>query len=74
VKNITLSADAELIELARKKAEKNKTSLNKVFREWLNNYVKSEQKEKLSYEEFWARFDGIDLSGPKMTREEMNER
>ncbi|MEA1991023.1 MAG: hypothetical protein U9N58_02335, partial [Thermodesulfobacteriota bacterium] len=38
-RNITLSADEILIERARKKAEQEKTSLNKLFREWIAKYV-----------------------------------
>jgi len=38
LKNITLSADSKLIELARKKARHEKTSLNQLFREFLEKY------------------------------------
>lgn len=72
LKNITLSADEELIRRARKKAQLENTTLNNTFRQWLKRYVgASIQKtdymtlmEKLSY----AR------PGRSFTRDEMNER
>ena len=45
MKNITLSADAELIEKARKRAATEHTTLNAQFRIWLENHVQREQKK-----------------------------
>ena len=39
MKNITLSADENLIEAARQRAVSEHTTLNEQFRLWLNNYV-----------------------------------
>ncbi len=39
VKNITLSAEEDLIERARLRAAKQKTTLNAAFRDWLRRYA-----------------------------------
>ena len=72
MKNITLSADEDLIERSRLRAKREKTTLNAVFRQWLERYAGRESSasdfgelmERLSY----AR------SGGSFTRDEMNER
>ena len=43
VKNITLSADENLIEQARKVAAEQHTTLNEAFREWLEQYAGRER-------------------------------
>lgn len=76
LKNITLSADEALIREARRQAALENTTLNALFREWLERYVaKDEEAGKAAvrkYEELMERL------GPrfvrKYTREEMNER
>ncbi|MDR9415422.1 MAG: hypothetical protein RI564_04000 [Gracilimonas sp.] len=72
MKNITFSADEKLIEKARLKAAKEKTTLNKRFREWLQSYA---QQEKIgdNFEKLMDELHHID-SGGKFTRDEMNER
>lgn len=72
MKNITFSADEKLIETARLKAAKEKTTLNKRFREWLASYAKQENLGH-NYDKLMEEFDHID-SGGKFTRDEMNER
>ena len=44
MKNITLSADENLIEAARRRAVSEHTTLNAQFRLWLENYVRREQQ------------------------------
>ena len=39
IKNITLSAEESIISHARKKAMKDNTTLNSLFREWMFNYL-----------------------------------
>jgi hypothetical protein len=39
VKNVTLSAEADLIERARIRAASERTTLNTAFREWLRSYA-----------------------------------
>ncbi|MBW1881362.1 MAG: hypothetical protein JRJ84_23650, partial [Deltaproteobacteria bacterium] len=48
-RNITLSADEVLIERARARARQQQTSLNAVFRRWLESYA-AEQGARESYE------------------------
>lgn len=72
MKNITFSADEKLIEKARLKAAKEKTTLNQRFREWLSSYAKQNDAAK-NYEKMMDEFSHI-KSGGKFTREEMNER
>jgi hypothetical protein len=71
LKNITLSADEALIREARRQAALQNTTLNELFREWLESYI-ARQEAVHKYDEFMQqlglRFDR------KFTREEMNER
>ncbi|MBW2253867.1 MAG: hypothetical protein JRI25_04640 [Deltaproteobacteria bacterium] len=71
-RNITLSADEVLIERARARARQQQTSLNAVFRRWLESYA-AEQGARESYETLMARFDDV-KAGRSFTRDEMNER
>ena len=72
LKNITLSADEEVIRKARKKAQKENTTINEQFRIWLSRFIDADKRlnnydalmEKLSYAS----------SGKKFSRDEMNER
>ena len=76
LKNITLSADETLIREARRQAALHNTTLNELFREWLEQYVTQDEATREAafrqYEELMERL------GPrfvrKYTREEMNER
>lgn len=72
MKNITLSADGEAIELARQEARARKTTLNALFRDWLNDLgARDERRAKVA--ELFRRMDDYD-SGGTFTREEMNQR
>ncbi len=44
MKNITLSADEDLIEAARQRAAAEHTTLKEQFRLWLENYVRHRQR------------------------------
>ncbi len=72
MKNITLSANEESIESARDFARKRKSTLNALFREWLADLVRQQDRE--------AKLRELDLrleyasAGGRFTREEMNER
>jgi hypothetical protein len=50
VKNITLSADEHLIELAREEARSRKTTLNELFREWLAEIGRRENRRNRAEE------------------------
>lgn len=72
LRNITLSAEEELIKKARHKAQKQRTTLNATFREWLLQYVNAgtggSEYESLMKSLHYAQ------PGKKFTREELNER
>lgn len=72
MKNITLSADEHLIELAREEARTRKTTLNALFREWLEEISRSDEKRRKA-EDVIQRMSRYDSGGP-FTREQMNER
>lgn len=71
MKNITLSADAHLIEQARRVARERHTTLNQAFRQWLE----SDAFPQNAIAEFDALMERLSCvrRGPKFTREEMNE-
>ena len=72
LKNITLSADEQLIKKAREKAQREHTTLNNNFRRWLQQYVISETHH-FSYDDLMDSFNYAN-SGKKFTRDELNER
>lgn len=72
MKNITFSADEELIEKARDCARRRKSTLNALFREWLTDLVEQRDAER-RLAELDERI-GYARSGGPFTREEMNAR
>lgn len=72
MKNITLSAEERLIEQARERARVNKTTLNQMFRDWLQTVTAEEERTK-KIDALFARCDGVNAGG-KFSREEMNAR
>lgn len=72
VKNITLSADADLIEKARQVAKSERKTLNAAFREWLASYA-SRRGDVEAHRALMQRLKHINSKGP-YTRDEMNER
>lgn len=78
LKNITLSADENLIREARRQAALNNTTLNALFRQWLESYVTDHNREARQlavarYDDLMSRLTHVD-AGRKFSREEMNER
>lgn len=79
MKNITFSADEELITRARHTAKRQDCTLNDAFREWLREYALQTPTEDSAraVEEFKALIHSlradIRSDGP-YTRDEMNER
>ena len=69
IRNITLSAEDVVINQARQKAEQEKTSLNKLFRDWISRYVNRDNVNR-SYNSLMESLSSVD-SGGKLTREEM---
>jgi hypothetical protein len=74
MKNITLSADASLIEAARSQARARQTTLNEQFRIWLATYA----AQPPVVEDALAQVDRmrtyVRTKGRRFTRDEMNER
>ena len=73
MKNITLSADGDLIAAARHRAASEHSTLNEQFRIWLADYVGREQ-QAAEAEHVMRELGGRLHVGRKLTREEMNER
>ena len=72
-RNITFTADEDLIEAAREAARSENTTLNEQFRLWLESYARKRQADRAM--ETVARIRSYASSdGRKYTREEMNER
>jgi hypothetical protein len=72
LKNITLSAEKQLIQLAREKAAKENSTLNAEFRAWLKRYVSIDCK-LISYDDLMDQI-AYAQPGKKFSRDEMNER
>lgn len=70
-RNITLSADQELIYRARVKALQEKKSLNSIFQEWLEHYVGNNTLK--SYRNLMKNLSHVKPS-KRFSRNEMNER
>ena len=72
MKNITLSADEQLIEQARQVARAQHKTLNAAFREWMQQFTQQAGRAK-EFDALMERLKHIRSSGP-YTRDEMNER
>lgn len=71
-RNITLSAEENLIRRARLKALKEKKSLNAVFQDWLTQYVGNKQAPD-NYKNLMKKLSYVE-AGKHFTRNELNER
>ena len=74
MKNITLSADENLIEAARQRAAAEHTTLNERFRVWLEHYVRREQQAAEAMRVIRELQGRIFTGGRTFTRDQMNER
>ena len=73
MRNITLSADARLIEAARRRAASERTTLNEQFRRWLSDYVGRRQQAS-DAAQVMRELRGRLHVGRKLTRDAMHER
>jgi hypothetical protein len=73
MKNITLSAEEQLIEAARARARAENTTLNDQFRRWLAEYAHARERMQ-RYDEVMRSLKGKFKVGRMPSREEMNER
>jgi hypothetical protein len=74
MKNITLSADENLIEAARERARAEHTTLNEQFRRWLADYTQRGQQAERAMAVIEKISSYASSGGRKFTRDEMNER
>ncbi len=72
MKNVTLSADEDLIERARLIAQAQRTTLNAAFREWLEQFTSS-AGDAQTFDALMQRLHHVNAGG-RFTRDEMNER
>jgi hypothetical protein len=72
MKNITLSADEDLIEQARLVARTRRTTLNAAFRQWLEQFTSREGSAR-DVDALMDRLGHV-RAGRRFGRKEMNER
>jgi hypothetical protein len=72
MKNVTLSADENLIEQARLIAKSQHKTLNAAFREWLEQYT-ARAGNVQEYDALMRQLRHV-KAGRRFTRDEMNER
>jgi hypothetical protein len=72
MKNITLSAEEELIEQARLVAKSQRKTLNAAFREWLQQFTRQSGSSQ-EFDSLMKRLKHV-KAGRRFTRDEMNER
>ena len=74
LRNITLSADEQLIARARAKASVGQTTLNAEFRKWLCSYAAAQDDAAVTrFRDVMKQLAHVD-AGRTFTRDEMNER
>jgi len=73
MKNITLSADEQLIATARERARSEQTTLNEQFRRWLADYAQAQPRLR-QYEKLMAGLRGQLQVGQRLSRGERNAR
>ena len=74
MKNITLSAEASLIEAARSQARARHTTLNEQFRIWLAHYAAQPPAVEDALSQVNRMRTYVRTQGQRFTRDEMNER
>jgi len=74
LRNITLSADDQLIDLARKKATAEQSTLNVEFRKWLAAYATAQDDAAVvRLRNVLQQLGSVD-AGRTYTRDELNQR
>ena len=74
MKNITLSAREEAIKRGRQVASTRHTTLNELFRNWLEQLGEGELREQAYREQMADLSNRIQVGDRKFSRDEMNER
>lgn len=73
-RNITLSADAGLIDAARRRALANNTTLNAQFRLWLEEFVGRDRQALEAMATVGRLSASLRTGGRRFTRDELNDR
>lgn len=73
MKNVTFSADEKLIEAARARAREEGATLNGVFRRWLEDYARQQERGR-QFDQLAGQLRGRVRVGRKLDRDEMNAR
>ena len=74
MKNVILSADADLIDAAQQRAAAEGTTLDALFRRWLAEYVERGQRADKAMAAIRELRETIHTGGRRFSRDEMNER
>ncbi len=74
MRNVTFSADERLIEAARNRARRERTTLNDEFRRWLETYALRENQAHTARETIADLQANLTTGGRRFTRDELNER
>lgn len=74
MRNVTFSADERLIEAARNRARRERTTLNEEFRRWLEAYALRENQARTARETIADLQASLRTGGRRFTRDELNER
>jgi predicted transcriptional regulator len=72
MRNVTLSAEEELIDRARVVARERHTTLNEAFREWLRQFASS-KSDVQAFDDLMETLRHVN-AGRHFTRDELNER
>lgn len=72
LKNVTLTADEETLERAKRRAAEQQKTLNAVFREWLEQYA-CDSSGGAAYDALMKDLSRVS-AGRKFSRDEINER
>lgn len=74
MRNVTFSADERLIEAARNRARRERTTLNDEFRRWLEAYALLETRAHTARETIADLQASLKTWGRRFTRDELNGR
>lgn len=74
MRNVTFSADEALIEAARERALRERTTLNEQFRLWLEAYAAREERARTAMQVVADLRPTVRTGGRRFTRDELNER
>ena len=74
IKSITLRADGHLIDIARRQAASEHTTLNAKFGEWLEDHARHQRRAGQAMAHIEEMCTTVRTGGRKFTRDEMNER